>query len=91
MNCSAIIPSGSRCGQCQSAWDARRPSSTERYGSGWAATSKRVIARDGGICRYCGGVATTADHVIARSQGGTHDDSNLVAACRPCNSRKRDR
>ncbi|HEX6293396.1 MAG TPA: HNH endonuclease [Herpetosiphonaceae bacterium] len=30
----------------------------------------------------------TIDHVIPQSKGGTHDLSNLVLACRSCNSRK---
>ena len=40
---------------------------------------------------YCTLRATTTDHLVAKSNGGTDDDDNLVAACRPCNSRKRDR
>lgn len=59
--------------------------------SGWVATRIRVLARDGRRCRYCGDYADTVDHVIPRVKGGTHDDSNLVAACRSCNSRKQDR
>jgi 5-methylcytosine-specific restriction endonuclease McrA len=70
----------------------QRGSATARgYGSAWQRTSARIIAGDGGVCSYCGGVADTTDHVIPRSRGGTDDDSNLVAACRPCNSRKKDR
>ena len=69
-----------------------RPSSSARgYGSVWRKTSSRIIARDGGVCSYCGGVADTTDHVIPKARGGTDDDSNLVASCRPCNSRKKDR
>jgi 5-methylcytosine-specific restriction endonuclease McrA len=30
----------------------------------------------------------TIDHIIPRSQGGTHQWSNLVAACPACNHRK---
>lgn len=33
----------------------------------------------------------TLDHVVPRSSGGSHDVSNLVLACGPCNSRKGDR
>jgi 5-methylcytosine-specific restriction endonuclease McrA len=69
-----------------------KSSATRRgYDSQWQRTSARIIARDGGVCSYCGGVADTTDHVIPKKRGGTDDDSNLVAACRPCNSRKRDR
>lgn len=32
--------------------------------------------------------AATLDHVVPRKQGGTNDDSNLIACCASCNSRK---
>jgi 5-methylcytosine-specific restriction endonuclease McrA len=52
---------------------------------------KAVFARDGGRCQYCGTGAESIDHVIPRSRGGEHAWENVVAACRPCNVRKRDR
>ncbi len=36
-----------------------------------------------------GWVAQALDHVVAVTAGGTDDDSNLVAACKPCNERRR--
>ena len=57
-----------------------------------APLSRRgVFARDGGSCQYCGDTADSIDHVIPRSKGGPHEWENVVAACRPCNVRKRDR
>ncbi|MDP1819298.1 MAG: HNH endonuclease [Acidimicrobiales bacterium] len=50
-----------------------------------------IFARDGHACQYCGGAAESIDHVIPRSRGGRHEWDNVVAACRPCNVRKRDR
>ena len=50
-----------------------------------------VFARDGGRCQYCGAAAENIDHVIPRSRGGQHVWENVVAACRPCNTRKEDR
>jgi 5-methylcytosine-specific restriction endonuclease McrA len=50
-----------------------------------------VFARDGHRCQYCGAAAESIDHVIPRSRGGGHTWDNVVAACRPCNVRKRDR
>jgi len=50
-----------------------------------------VFARDGHRCQYCGGAAESIDHVHPRSKGGEHAWENVVAACRPCNVRKRDR
>ena len=40
-------------------------------------------------CAYCGKrAASTRDHVFPKSRGGSNHESNLVWACRPCNSRK---
>src|SRR5258706_11238828 len=52
---------------------------------------RAVFARDGSRCQYCGAVAESIDHVVPRSRGGLHGWENVVAACRPCNARKRDR
>ncbi len=57
-----------------------------------AALNRRaVFARDENRCLYCGDTAENIDHVIPRSRGGQHVWENVVAACRPCNSRKEDR
>jgi len=52
---------------------------------------RAVFVRDGHRCQYCGASAENIDHVIPRSKGGGHVWDNVVAACRPCNTRKRDR
>ncbi|HLT70141.1 MAG TPA: HNH endonuclease, partial [Acidimicrobiales bacterium] len=52
---------------------------------------RAVFARDGHRCQYCGAPAESIDHVVPRSRGGRHTWDNVVAACRPCNVRKRDR
>jgi 5-methylcytosine-specific restriction endonuclease McrA len=56
-----------------------------------AVNRRTVFARDGGKCQYCGASAENLDHVIPRSKGGPHTWENVVAACRPCNTRKEDR
>jgi 5-methylcytosine-specific restriction endonuclease McrA len=57
-----------------------------------AALSRRaVFARDNHRCQYCGAGAENIDHVVPRSRGGEHVWENVVAACRPCNTRKEDR
>jgi len=57
-----------------------------------AALNRRaVFARDGHRCQYCGAHAENIDHVVPRSRGGEHVWENVVAACRPCNTRKEDR
>jgi 5-methylcytosine-specific restriction endonuclease McrA len=56
-----------------------------------SVSRRAVMARDGHRCQYCGAHADSIDHVRPRSKGGTHTWDNVVAACRPCNVRKRDR
>jgi 5-methylcytosine-specific restriction endonuclease McrA len=57
-----------------------------------AALSRRaVFVRDDQTCQYCGDTAENVDHVVPRSRGGNHTWENVVAACRRCNSRKKDR
>lgn len=55
----------------------------------------RVLERCGYKCVYCGRPASEVplqiDHVHPQAQGGTDDESNLVAACRDCNIGKSDR
>jgi 5-methylcytosine-specific restriction endonuclease McrA len=57
-----------------------------------ASLSRRaVFIRDNYECQYCGRPAENVDHVIPRSRGGLHTWENVVASCRPCNSRKENR
>jgi 5-methylcytosine-specific restriction endonuclease McrA len=46
-----------------------------------------------GICYYCGRKVPpselTMDHKIPLSRGGTSDRSNIVPACKECNSKKK--
>jgi 5-methylcytosine-specific restriction endonuclease McrA len=59
----------------------------------WSTPLNRrsIFARDNHRCQYCGGPAESIDHIVPRSRGGEHVWENVVAACRPCNVRKRDR
>ena len=54
-------------------------------------TRRAVFLRDGHRCQYCSRPAESIDHVVPRSRGGAHSWGNVVAACRRCNSQKRDR
>lgn len=62
----------------------------------WLAPEVReaIYQRDGRRCVYCGRtppeVRLTVDHVTPRQLGGRDEPSNLVTACRQCNSDKRD-
>ncbi|WP_322768413.1 HNH endonuclease [Frankia sp. Cr1] len=80
-----------RCPDCAGAWnaarDAARGTSSQRgYGTEWRTIRARILIRDGHRCHWCGRWAGTVDHVKAKADGGTDDDTNLVAACGPCNS-----
>jgi 5-methylcytosine-specific restriction endonuclease McrA len=62
----------------------------------WKLVRKSVLARDGFRCQIrlpgCLGRATAADHVVELEDGGSpYSLSNLQAACRPCNTAKRNR
>ena len=41
-----------------------------------------------GLCVYCAAPAATVDHVRPLARGGWEHESNLVPACRWCNSSK---
>ena len=77
---------------------ARRTSTANRHGSKWIRPAKRqaIYDRDGHCCVYCERsiytdvVMLTLDHVTPRSVGGDNAHTNLVTACRSCNSARRD-
>ena len=58
-------------------------------------TNRELFFRDGNLCLYCGkGLPDgmlTRDHVRPVSRGGKNQWSNVVAACRLCNTRKGNR
>jgi len=58
-----------------------------------AFNRRNLFRRDDHRCQYCGrrGSDLTLDHVQPRSRGGPTSWENVVACCRPCNARKRDR
>ena len=53
---------------------------------------KEIFERDKYRCVYCGDHKSLClDHVIPESKGGPTTAENLVTACTPCNSSKRDK
>ena len=51
-------------------------------------SKNRLMARDNGLCGYCGKSASTIDHVVPRSRGGKTEWENTVASCLKCNHKK---
>ena len=55
-------------------------------------TKHRLFARDRQVCAYCGGhfveLDLTVEHILPVSRGGRHEWTNVVTACRSCNTRK---
>lgn len=86
---------------CVSPLTAARPNRSElNQGQNWIWPAKRlaIYTRDGFACCYCGrgveeeGVVLTLDHLKAYSKGGALiDPTNLMTACRSCNSSRCDR
>ena len=69
-------------------------------GSKWIRKDKRlaIYLRDGFVCAFCGTdlhnanpFDVTLDHLNATHSAGNHHESNLVTACRSCNSSRQDK
>ena len=65
-------------------------------GRGYVGLSKhRLFARDRHVCAYCGAHCPesdlTVEHIVPVSRGGRHEWTNVVTACRSCNTRKGNR
>jgi 5-methylcytosine-specific restriction endonuclease McrA len=60
-------------------------------GSGITANEwKELKVEHGQRCAYCNEIKPlTMDHIVPLINGGAHDVSNIVPACRSCNSSKR--
>lgn len=66
-------------------------------GNAGVAQRRRILERDEWRCQRCGvelrrelggpGAVPEVGHRLARSLGGSYDDANLQAECRPCNRR----
>jgi 5-methylcytosine-specific restriction endonuclease McrA len=81
------ITAGSYCRPCLQAKDAASPSA-RGYGYRYQKIRQAILERDGYTCTWCRGRADTVDHLVSLNRGGTHDEGNLVASCRRCNSRR---
>jgi len=66
-----------------------------RYKHAPPLNNRELFRRDAHLCMYCGkpfrASALTRDHVMPVSRGGINEWSNVVAACRRCNTHKSDK
>ena len=89
----------SRCDYCESQLQQAKPrarasSNARGYDYDWQKVRIRVLNRDNWTCNYCKkklfNSDATVDHIVPLSRGGERlDSNNLVAACRSCNSAKK--
>lgn len=75
--------------------DASRPTAAQRgYCTvAWQKTRLAVIARDEGLCQFCGCVVAgprdaQVDHIVPKVDGGSDAMSNLRLLCLSCHSRR---
>lgn len=63
---------------------------TRDYPSDWDSRRKRVYERDNHTCQNCGAsgqsVELHAHHIVPKSNGGSHDLSNLTTLCPECHN-----
>lgn len=69
----------------------RDPVAKRRYGSAWQKIRARFLAAHP-LCEQCRKegrltVATEVHHILPLGHGGTNDEENLMALCKPCHSR----
>lgn len=65
---------------------------SKNYSTVIPLTRRMLFIRDNHTCAYCGSVLPDSklemEHVTPASKGGRTSWTNIVSACRPCNSRK---
>lgn len=69
----------------------RSPVVKKRYGRAWKRIRDRYIGKHP-LCEMClknhkTTTATEVHHIRPLSRGGTHDEDNLMALCKPCHSK----
>ena len=80
---------------CNSAAHNARPG-RESLSKRLGRVARQIKARDGHACVYCGATEQSSgahlhlDHLTPRNAGGRDVASNLVLACRSCNSARQD-
>lgn len=68
--------------------DYRTRNRAQKTAHVWSVPTEIVLLFKDQDCFYCGNPGGTIDHLVPRSKGGGNELTNLVSACKPCNSRK---
>jgi 5-methylcytosine-specific restriction endonuclease McrA len=63
------------------------------YGAAWVKLRDAIMRRDNYLCQCClkqgrATPATECDHITPKHKGGTDDEDNLQALCKPCHTDK---
>lgn len=72
------------------------PNRGRNSSTNWLRRTTRfaILNRDAWTCAHCFAVldasTATLDHIRPESKGGTHAATNLITACRKCNSSRAD-
>lgn len=71
--------------------------SRDEYPDDWDSRRKAVYARDGHQCQNCGAkggpfgdTELHCHHIVPKSEGGSHQKSNLTTLCRDCHNKVHD-
>ena len=94
VGCGRRVAGGRPCPHCKARRDASQPGVRERYGAGWDALARRVIAEEP-LCRLCEAdgritASTQADHIVPVSVRPDlkQERSNLQGLCDRCHAAK---
>ena len=67
----------------------KRRRDSQVYGADWRRARAKALERAGRRCEQCrSGMSLSVDHIVPVSQGGTHDQGNLMVLCRTCHAAK---
>ena len=87
----AALPPGERAARARQKNNNRRARQVVAEVAGPVSRTVYATVVASGPCVYCGSPATEVDHVRPLARGGWEHESNLVPACKSCNSGKHDR
>ena len=64
--------------------DVKYPENQRLQDANWLETRKRILARDYGLCVFCGERGNNIHHKVPHSISGDNGDKNLITLCKKC-------